>query len=164
MVVILIGAVVPGDVRWVWITVGSVTAALGIHLSLFTIRRGALLLIAIIAIVAALLLLLDWIVESRLNWFVPVGLPVLAALAGLLLLGNLAFRTLPTALGVAAAVAVAGAVTLAVDAAVSAFRSGASSLTWSVIVVLAAFPSALGVALLYWMVLRHIDLRRHFHL
>lgn len=164
MVVILIGGVVPGDVRWVWITVGSVSAALGIHLSLLTIRRGAVLLIFVIAIVAALLLLLDWIVESQLNWFVPVGLPVLAALAGLLLLGNLAFRGLPTALGIAATIAVAGAVTLAVDAAVSAFRSGASSLTWSVVVVLAAFPSALGVALLHWMVLRHIDLRRHFHL
>ena len=159
----LIGVVVSGAVQWVWITVGSVTAAHGVYVSILHIRRGPLLLGTVVAIVAALLVFLDWIVGQRLDWFLPVGLPILTALAGLLASGGIAFRVLPATLGVAATIALAGCATLAVDAAVSAFHTGAARLTWSVIVVLATFPSAVAVALLYRLVLRHVDLRRHFH-
>lgn len=118
-----------------------------------------------VAATAAFLAVLD-LLSGGIDWFVPLGLPLIGAVVliavAIWLLSRRA-RRLGANLAGYILVAVA-AVAVITETVVESYLSGPISLDWSLIVAVATLPVAVSLLYIHFVLSRHIDLKRRFHI
>jgi hypothetical protein len=106
------------------------------------------------------------LLSGGIDWFVPLGLPLIGAVVliavAIWLLSRRA-RRLGANLAGYILVAVA-AVAVITETVVESYLSGPISLDWSLIVAVATLPVAVSLLYIHFVLSRHIDLKRRFHI
>ena len=153
-----------GDLSWSPVAAAAIAAGTAIAGFPFQFRRWWPVFGASIGTIFLLLVLLDLLGNARLEWFLPVALPLLIAVGAISAVISWLFRRV-RGVGKGAMILVgAGMVSAAADLVVSLYRTGSPGIGWSAVVLLSTFPVAVFLVVLQSTVLRYVDLRRRFHI
>ncbi len=115
-------------------------------------------------LLAALLLLTIDASNGAVEWFVPLGLPILGATGLIAAVVTLVFPRLRTLSSSAAVVGAAASVCVVIEIAVSRWIHGGVVMRWSWIVLIASVPVAAFLVIFEQTVGHYIDFRRRFHI
>ncbi|MFW5785618.1 MAG: DUF6320 domain-containing protein [bacterium] len=128
-------------------------------------RRPMLILALDLAVAAAYLVVLD-LFSGALEWFVPLGLPLIGAVTVVAIaiwILSVRARRLGANLAGFIAVGIAG-ICVITETVVEAYLERSIFLDWSLIVAVAVLPIAAFMFYVHYVLSKRIDLKRHFHI
>jgi hypothetical protein len=163
-ILIIVDVGIDGRVDWSPLTATATAGGTFLLRYPFVFRRWVRAAAASLITTLLMLVLIDLLADGTVDWFFAVAVPITAAAGVLTVPSVLLFRRTRGVAKAAVPVLAAGLLTVAVDAAVTFSVGGTIGVGWSLIVLIATAPVAALLVLLQRTVIRHIDLRRRFHL
>lgn len=167
-VIVVIGSDLRVDAAIDWSlypTISIVLAWVYTTLFVFFRKKPAIIAAGVTLFTVAYLAAID-LINGRLDWFFPVGLPIFclfALIAALVALGCLKAKV--RGLNVVAFITLGiGLFCVGVEFLMSLYQTGRAHFTWSIVVVLTLVPVSIILLFLHYRLRSRYDFRRFFHL